>query len=216
MLPGNPRSGHGEAGGRGGRRKRKRTPLADSLLRGGGGPGACPRGSGGLQAAPLLQRAQPALAAPLQLLPVLRLQLRLRREREQGRRGSGRPRAPRLPRPAPGLTRGLERAARVADTRGTAACRRRSAACSILRCSSSTRSSWDRGSGAAAFFSSNLGGDRAGLRRRAVRTGEWERLLRGTGPPRTAPVGSPPAPLPLCCWHLGKAFRVREPGARLR
>lgn len=56
------------------------------------GSGACPPGSGGLQAARgpagrafLLQRPESALPAPLQLQPVLRLELRLRAGGRGGR-----------------------------------------------------------------------------------------------------------------------------------
>lgn len=93
--------------------------------------------------------------------------------------------APRRPSPpprrGPGLTRGLGRAARGADTCRRAACLRRSAAFSATRrCSSSTRSSCEGASGAAAFFSSDLGGRQGGLRNGGPthgRMGGW--ALRG-------------------------------------
>lgn len=180
----------GRRGGKGGANGRPR-----GLFRSGSqGPGACPPGSGGPQAArgPAggafpLQRRLPALAAPLQLQPVLRLPLSLRPVGGQtgwawaGQLPSdtappshGLP-ALQPPRGIPGLTCGLGRAARGADTCSRAACLRRSAAFSlILSCSCSTRSSWEGALGAAAFLSSHLGGRQGRLRRGPSNTGEPE------------------------------------------
>lgn len=194
------------------------------------GFGAAPApGSGGLQAArvpagraPPLQRPQPALPAPLQLQPVLRLQLRLRAgAREVGAGPAGPavppprplpgPPRPRPPRALPGLTRGRGRAARGAGAGSRAACPRRSAAfSSTWRRSSSTRSSWGGAGGAhPAFFSSHLGGDSVGG-------------AGGRGSPRASGVTSPqrlrlPASVPdvlkMFPRDLGSVGMRSPPGA---
>lgn len=167
-----------------------------------------PRGSGGPEAArrpaSWLLRRRPALAAPLQLQPALRLQLCLREgERWRSRRAALRRRraaasperplpAPRVPDPRAARPRGRRRAHPLLRAHGPwrrHVPRGRPRAplwprfSWIRRRSSSTRSSWE-GAPAThrAFFSSHLGGRRGRFRRAPPRWTTGFRCQR-TAPP---------------------------------